>query len=71
MATNMARTRVRSSVGERVVAAIPQAHWQSRSNTAPSRMIRFHDGSSVPRYAQAHNKDEVDRSRATKTGQID
>ena len=35
------------------------------------RMTRFQRGGSVPGHAPAQNKNEADRSRATKTGQID
>ena len=35
------------------------------------RMTRFQRGGSVPGHARAQNKNEADRSRATKTGQID
>ena len=34
-------------------------------------MTRFHRGRSVPGHAPAQSKNEADRSRATKTGQID
>ena len=38
MTTNMARTRGRSPVGERVVGAIPQAHWQTTTFVAALRL---------------------------------
>jgi hypothetical protein len=34
-------------------------------------MTRFHDGGSDPGHAPDQNKNEADRSRATKTGQVD
>jgi len=34
-------------------------------------MTRFHRGRSVPGHAPAQSENEADRSRATKTGQVD
>ena len=41
------------------------------SSGATGRMTRFQRGRSVPGHAPAQSKNEADRSRATKTGQID
>ena len=38
MTTNLARTRGRSPVGERLVAAVPQAHWKTTTFVAALRL---------------------------------